>query len=152
MMQTQVIAATHSHIEHDEETFHTLLDLEHRRCMQGGNTFHVLFCRLSTSDGAQFPMTVSVKRGLVSAMRESLGETNHQMGWFLQDLVLGALLLSVKGRQSIVSPSSGWNRVRRHIERRFASTHPSLVVQIYDFLDLPRVRGDVQVRTVTVPW
>ena len=151
-MQTDVIATTHSHVEHDENTFHSLLDHEHRRCMQGGKAFHVFFCRLSTSDGARFAMTASVKRALVSAMRESLGETDHQIGWFLQDLVLGALLLSVEGRQSIVSPSSRWNRFRRHIENRFASTHPSLVVQVYDFLDLPRLRGNVQVRSVTVPW
>lgn len=148
-MKTPVIAPKHSHVEHDEETFHSLMNLEHRRCLQGGNAFHVLLCRLSTPDGARLTMNASVKRTLVSAMKESLGETD-QMGWFLQDLVLGALL-SVEARQSAVSNSDGRNRIRRHIESRLANTHPSLVVQFYDFVDLPRIRGEAQVPTLARP-
>ena len=147
MMQPTVIAATHSHVEHDEETFHSLMDLEHRRCLQGGNAFHVLLCRLSTLDGARLTMNASVKSALVSAMRESLGETD-QIGWFLEDLVLGALLLSVETRQSAVSNGNERNRIRRHIESRLANTHPAVVVQFYDFVDLPRVREEVHVQTL----
>lgn len=149
MMQTPVIAAKHFYVEHDEETFHSLMNLEHRRCMQDGNVFHVLLCRLSSSDGARLTMNASVKRALVSAMRESLGETD-QVGWFIQDLVLGALL-SVEARQPAVSNTDGRNRIRRHIESRLANTHPSLVVQFYDFVDLPRIRGEAQVRTLARP-
>ncbi|MGE0643446.1 MAG: hypothetical protein AB7P24_07245 [Nitrospira sp.] len=151
MTRTSLVLADPSPVEHDEDTFHSLLDLEHRRCMQGGKAFHVFFCRLSTSDGARFPMTASVKQLLLSALRESLDETD-QLGWFVQDLVLGALLSSVNAKQSGVSNSTERSRIQRHIESRLLHTHPSLVVQLYDFLDFPRVRGAVQVNTFAGPY
>lgn len=150
MMRPMLITAVDAPAEHDEETFQSLLDREHQRCLQSGQAFHLLLCRLSTPEGARLPMNESVKSTMVSAMRESLGQTD-QMGWFLQDLVLGALLLSMETKQLIVSNSAGRNRIRRHIESRLAHAHPSLVVQLYEFLDLPRVRRDVQVRTLTMP-
>lgn len=151
MMQTQVIAAKPSHVEHDEETFHSLLDLQHRRCLQRGTAFHLLLCRLSTPDGAQLPMTASVKRALVSAMGESLGETD-QIGWFLQDLVLGALLSSSDASRCAESNTSERNYIRGHIASRLANTYPSWVIQFYDFLDLPRVRGTAQICSLASPW
>ena len=150
MMRAIQIKPTRAPAEHDEETFHSLLDLEHRRCVQSGQAFHLLLCRLSSPDGARFPMDESVKSTMVSAMRESLGKA-AQMGWFLQDLVLGALLPTVEARLSAVPNSSGRNRVQRHIESRIRRAHPSLVVQLYDFLDLPRVRGEAHVRILARP-
>jgi hypothetical protein len=149
MMRAIQITPTRAPAEHDEGTFHSLLDLEHRRCMQSGQAFHLLLCRLSSPDGARFPMDESLKSTMVSAMRESLGKT-AQMGWFLQDLVLGALLSTVEARLSAVPNSRERNRVQRHIESRIKHTHPSLIVQLYDFFDFPRVRGDVQVRTLAI--
>lgn len=151
MTRTSLVLAEPFPVERDEETFHSLLDLEHRRCMRGGKAFHVLFCRLSTSDGARFVMNASVKRLLFSALRESLDETD-QMGWFVQDLVLGALLSSANAKQSGASNSTERSRIQRHIESRLTHTHPSLVVQLYDFLDFPRVRGAVQVKTFAGPY
>lgn len=145
MMRVMRRTPTGTPVEHDEETFHSLLDLEHRRCVQSGQAFHLLLCRLSSPDGAQFPIDESVTGAMVAAMRESLGKT-AQMGWFLQDFVLGALLPTADTNLSAVSSSSGRNRVQRHIENRIKHAHPSLVVQLYDFLDLPRVRGEAHVR------
>ncbi len=126
------------HIEYDEQAFRSLLDFEHEGCLQSGDAFHVLLCRLSTTDGTQFPMNESVKRGLVTAVRESLRKTDP-MGWFLQDLVLGALLLNMDQRQSTLSSSSERSGIRRLIERRFSLAHPSLVLQFYEYLDLPPI-------------
>jgi hypothetical protein len=149
-MQTPVKAMAHLRFEHDEETFHSLLDLEHRRCRQSGKAFHLMLCRLSSPDGARFPMDESVKSTMVSAMRESLGKT-VQMGWFLQDLVLGALLPTANTSLPAVSNSSGQSRIRRQIESRIEHAHPSLIVQLYDFLDLPRIRGEAQVLPLARP-
>lgn len=146
MTRITLIPPMGSPVEHDERTFRSLLDLEHRRCRQSGQTFHVLLCRLSTQSGTQFLMTDSVKRAMISAVRESLGKTDH-MGWFLQDLVLGALLLSVDPRCSAMSNSSATNRIRRLIEGRLSPAHPSVVVQFYDYLDLPPIKEDTQDRT-----
>ncbi len=126
-------------IQQDAQTFRSLLGFEHQRCLQSGQPFHVLICRLSTTDGTRFPMNESVKKTLMSAVRESLRKTDHQ-GWFLQDLVLGTVLLSLDQRQSTVSSSSEAGRIRRLIESRLAVVHPSLVLQFYEYLDLPPVR------------
>lgn len=149
-MQPPMKAEPHSAIEHDEETFHSLLNLEHRRCRQSGQAFHLMLCRLSSPNVARFPLDESVKSTMVSAMRESLGKT-VQMGWFLQDLVLGALLPTAHTSLSAVSNSSGRNRVRRQIESRIEHAHPSLIVQLYDFLDLPRMRGEAHVLLLARP-
>lgn len=150
-MQPLTIPATPSYIEHDEETFHSLLDLEHQHCMQSGQAFRLLLCRLSTPDETRPPMNHSIKSTMVSTMREALGETD-QIGWFLQDRVLGALLLSAEARQSAVPNSTGRNRVRRQIEHRLTRAHPSLIVQLYEFCDFPRVRGEAHVRPRTRYW
>lgn len=150
MMRAIPITPTRAPAEHDEEAFHSLLDLAHRRCTQSGQAFHLLLCRFSSPDGARFPIDESLKRAVVSAMRESFDKT-AQLGWFLQDFVLGALLPTVEARLSAVPNSSGRNHVQRHIENRIKHAHPSLVVQLYDFLDLPRVRGDAQVLILARP-
>ena len=140
MMQTTLNTTMNLPTEHDEASFRSLLDLEHRRCRQSGHAFQVLLCRLSTHSGTQFLMTDSVKRALISAVRETLGKMD-QMGWFLQDLVLGALLLSKDPKQLAVSiGDDGTSRARRLIESRLSLVHPSLVLQFYDYLDLPPIR------------
>jgi hypothetical protein len=48
MMRTMLITPTSTPAEHDEETFRSLLDLEHDRCLQSWQAFHVLLCRLTT--------------------------------------------------------------------------------------------------------
>lgn len=143
MMRTMLITPTSTPAEHDEETFRSLLDIEHNRCLQSGQVFHILLCRLTTLDGARFPMDESAKRALISALRESL-DTTDQMGWFLQDLVLGALLVSANSKPSDGLTRRGRNGIRRHIENRLAHAHPSLVVQCYDYLDLAPVKRDIQ--------
>jgi hypothetical protein len=95
-------------------------------------------------------MNESAKRALISAMRESLG-TTAQMGCFLQDLVLGALLVKVDPKQSDGLNSSGRNGIRRHIESWLAHAHPSLVVHCYNYLDLAPIKRDVQVPTIARP-
>lgn len=146
MTRTTLIVPTGSHAEHDEQTFRSLLDLEHRKCRQSGQAFHVLLCRLSTQSGTQLLMTDSITRALISAVKESLGKTDH-MGWFLQDLVLGALLLNKNPSQSAVSSGNGTSRVRRLIESRLSPTYPSVVVQFYDYLDLPPIKYNTQDQT-----
>jgi len=150
MMRTTLITAKSVQTEHDEHTFRSLLDLEHRRCRQSAQAFHVLLCRLSTQDGMRFPMNESVKRALVSAMRESLGK-NDQIGWFLQDLVLGALLLSLDPWRSAMSNTGGTGWIRQLIEDRFSHAHPSVVIQFYDYLDLSPGKGNLQDQTVARP-
>lgn len=147
--RTTVTAQTGSHAEHDERTFRSLLELEHRRCLQSGHAFHVLLCRLSTQDGMRFPMNEPVKRALVSALKESLDETD-QMGWFLQDLVLGALLVRDR-RQSALSNGGGTHRIRRLIESRLSHAHPSVVLQFYDYMDLPPLNADAGDRLAVRP-
>lgn len=127
------------HTEYDEQTFRALLDLEHRRRLQSGHAFHVLLCRPSTQDGAHFRMDESVMRALISAMRESLCKTDH-LGWFLQDLVLGVLLLGNDPTRSSISTNDGTSRVRRLTETRLSLAHPSLVLQFYDYIDLPPIQ------------
>lgn len=138
MIQTTLISENQP-VQQDALTFCSLLDFEHQRCLQSGQPFHVLICRLSTTDGTRFPMNESVKEALMSAVRESLRKTDHQ-GWFLQDLVLGTVLLSLDQRHSTVSSSSEACRIRRLIESRLSVVHPSLVLQFYEYLDLPPVR------------
>lgn len=125
--------------EFDEHTFHSLLNLEHRRCLRSGLDFHVLLCRLSTEEGARFRITGSVKSVLLSAIRESLCKTDH-IGWFLQDLVLGVLLLGSDSRHSVISSNAEMSQVRRFIENQLSHTYPSLVLQFYDYLDLPLIQ------------
>lgn len=138
--------------EHDEQTFRSLLDSEHRRCLQTRHTFHVLLCRLSTKDGTLFLMNESLKSVLISAARASL-HTRDQLGWFLQDLVLGALLLSTDPEYSALSSGGGTSRVRRLIENRFTLAYPSLVLQFYDYLELPPMqRWDLEHETDPFPW
>lgn len=139
MMQTRLISEHDHQTEHNERTFRSLLDFEYQQCLQSGQAFHVLLCRLSTKDGTRFPMNESVRKALVSAVRESLGKTDH-MGWFLQDLVLGTVLLNLDPRRSTVSSSSEASRIRRLIESRLSLAHPSLVLQFYEYLDLPPIR------------
>jgi hypothetical protein len=139
MIQATVISVTDHPTEQDALTFCSLLDFEHQRCLQSGRPFHVLVCRLSTTDGTQFPMNESVKKALMSAVRESLHKTDHQ-GWFLQDLVLGTVLLSLDPRPSTVSSNSEACRIRRLIESRLSVVHSSLVLQFYEYLDLPPVQ------------
>ncbi|MGC4097932.1 MAG: hypothetical protein QM706_12515 [Nitrospira sp.] len=127
------------HTEYDEQTFRSLLDSEHRRCLQAGHTFHVLLCRLSTKDGRLFLMHEPLTSALISAARESIHMTD-QLGWFLQDLVLGALLLSTDPRHLALSSEGGSSRVRRLIENRLSPTYPSLVMQFYDYLELPSIQ------------
>lgn len=124
------------HHAHDERSFRSLLDLEYQWCLHSGRAFHVLLCRLSTRDGMQCAMDQTVKSALVSAVRESLDTMDH-MGWFLQDLVLGALLVGIDAGQSPVFRISKTDQIRRLVENRFCLTHPSLVLQFYDYLDLP---------------
>ncbi|NJL16372.1 MAG: hypothetical protein HC938_03425 [Nitrospira sp.] len=150
MLRTMLTRPTDAQAEHDEETFRSLLDFEYERCLQCGQAFHVLLCRLTTHDGARFTMNASAKRALVSAMRESLGTTD-QMGWFLKDRVLGALLVSVDPTQSDELNSRGRNEIRRHLERRLVHAHPSLIVQCYDYLDLAPVTSDVRVPAFARP-
>ena len=140
MIQTTLRTTMNHPTEHDEASFRSLLDLEHRRCRQSGQAFQVLLCRLSTQSGTQFLMTDSVRRALISAARESLGKLD-QMGWFLQDLVLGALLLSKDPRRQLAVSfgDDGTGRFRRLIESRLSLAHPSLVLQFYDYLDLPPI-------------
>jgi hypothetical protein len=139
MIQTTLIAENDYQTEQDEPTFRSLLDFEHERCLQSGHAFHVLVCRLSTPDGTRFPMNESVKRALKSAVRESLRKTDH-LGWFLPDLVLGTVLLSLDTRQSTISSGSEASRIRRLIESRLSLAHPSLVLQFYEYFDLPPIR------------
>lgn len=122
--------------EHNEHTFRSLLELEHQRCRRSGQGFHVLLCRLSTQDGMRFPMRASVKRTLLSAVRDSL-DTADEMGWVVQDLVLGVLLTDMNPARSTASRTTAATRIRRLIESRLAVAHPSSVLQFYDFLDLP---------------
>lgn len=138
MIQTTLISENQP-IQQDALTFCSLLDFEHQRYLQSGQPFHVLVCRLSTTDGTRFPMNESVKRALMSAVRESLRKTDY-LGWFLQDLVLGTVLLSLDPRQSTISSSSEANRIRRLIESRLSLAHPSLVLQFYEYFDLPPIR------------
>jgi hypothetical protein len=138
MMQTTLETITDHHPEYDEQTFRSLLDLEHHKCRQSGQVFHVVLCRLSTQNGMPCLMNESVKSTLASAVRESLRKEDS-MGWFLQDLVLGALLLSMDPRQSGISSGNRTDQIRRQIESRLSLVHPSLALQIYDYLDLPPI-------------
>lgn len=136
------------HTDYDEHWFCSLLDLEHRRCLQSGHASHVLLCRFATQDGVRFPMDQSSRRALVSAVRESLHQTD-QTGWFLQDLVSGVLLLNRDSERSAVSRRSETDRIRRQIEGQLSLDHPSLVVQFYEYLDLPPMQQPTWPGTTT---
>ncbi len=133
---------TDLHTEYDERTFRSLLNLEHRRCRHSGQDFHVLLCRLATYEGAPFRIQESVKRALISAVQESLRKTDY-VGWFLQDLVLGAILLKQDSGQTDLPSGRCTNQIRRQIEDRLSSAYPSVVFQFYDYLDLPPVQQHV---------
>jgi hypothetical protein len=139
MMLSSLISEQDHHTGHDQRTFRSLLEFEHRRCLRSGHALHVLLCRLSTTDGARFPLNESFKQSLMSVVRESLRKTDH-LGWFLQDLVLGAVLVSPDPLQSAASSSREAGRIRRLIESRLSLAHPSLILQFYEYLDLPPVR------------
>jgi len=145
IMHRTLSAPQCSRPEHNEHTFRSLLELEHQRCRRSGQGFHVLLCRLSTQDGMRFPMSASVKRTLLSAVRDSLGRAG-EVGWVLQDLVLGVLLLGMNPARS-VSQTTETARIRRLIESRLAVAHPSSVLQFYDFLDLPPLENHAHDQT-----
>ncbi len=146
MMRTPLSAPRRPLPEHNEHTFRSLLEQEHQRCRRSGQGFHVLLCRLSTPDGMRFPMSASVKRTLLSAVRDSL-DTADEVGWVLQDLVLGVLLLSMNPERS-ASRTTETARIRRLIESRLSAAHPSSVLQFYDFLDLPPLENHVHNRSL----
>ena len=86
-------------------------------------------------------MSASVKRTLLSAVRDSL-DTADEMGWVVQDLVLGVLLMGMNPARSTASRTIEATRIRRLIESRLAVAQPSSVLQFYDFLDLPPLENN----------
>ncbi len=134
--QSGVSPAKGSIVDHDEPMFRLLLNLERNRCRKSGRGFHLLLCTVSAQDGIPIPMSDGVTALLLSGVKEVLRKTDH-IGWFLQNHTLGLLLTCLEPDAAVTSSRRAMDRIRRTLTNRLSLHDPSLVLQLYDDMQLP---------------
>lgn len=123
-------------VEYDEPTFQILLSLEQNRCKKSGRGCHLLLCTVSTQDGTPLTMSDTVAALMLSHVREVLRKTDY-VGWFLQNRTLGILLTCLEPGAAVISSRRAMDRIRLVLTERLSLHDPSLVLQLYDDLQLP---------------
>jgi len=122
--------------EYDEPLFRALLELEQRRSRQSGRAVHMLLCTVSSHDGTPVTMSDAVTALLTSHVKNALRKTDH-VGWFLKNRTLGVLLTCIEPGAAAISSRRAMDRIRRTLTEKLSLYDPSLVLQLYDDLQLP---------------
>ena len=135
--------------EHDEPTFRLLLSLEQTRCKKSGRGFHILLCTVCTQDGTPITMDEVVTALVFTQVRGVLRKTDY-VGWYTQNRTVGILLTCLDPRTGVASSRHAMDRLRLTLTDQLALHDPSLVIQLYDELQLPPF-GQHQTTESTTP-